>query len=89
MSQAKRRPLVVSKPKKPKLPIAATPLLVSRKDAARLLGNVDVSTIRRLENAGVLHPIRLDPRSPRAQVFFKYEEIIATAGGQVTQKAGA
>jgi hypothetical protein len=36
-------------------------LLYSRGEAARLLGGVSVATIRRMENAGKLNPIRLRP----------------------------
>jgi len=54
-------------------------LLVSRKDAARMLGNVDVSTIRRLEKEGLLKPKRLNPRSPTAQVFYAIENVEAVA----------
>jgi hypothetical protein len=41
-----------------------------------LLGGVDVSYIRRLEDEGILHGIRLT-RSPSAQVFFRLDEIKA------------
>jgi hypothetical protein len=51
------------------------PLLVSRKDAAAMLGGVDVSTIRRLEQSGKLKPIRLT--RPRGQVFFSIENVNA------------
>ena len=57
------------------------PLLVSRKDACLMLGNVDVTTLRRLERLGVLHPKRLNPHSATAQVFYTYENIKAAAEG--------
>jgi len=60
----------------------APPLLVSRKDAARMLGGVDVSTVRRLEKAGILVPKRLNRRSPTAQVFYAYENVVAAAQGE-------
>lgn len=53
-----------------------TPLLYSRKEAARLLGNVSIATIIRLEQQGRLKPIRLS-RSPSAQIFFKASDLIA------------
>jgi hypothetical protein len=59
------------------------PLLVKRRDAARMLGNVTTTTIRRLEKDGLLHPVRINPRSPVAMVFFKYDEIVALAHGQL------
>jgi hypothetical protein len=58
------------------------PLLVSRKDTAVMLGGVDISTIRRLEKEGLLIPKRLNPRSPTAQVFYSYENVLAVAQGE-------
>jgi hypothetical protein len=60
---------------------AVQPLVVSRKTAAALLGDVDVSTLRRFEAAGLLKPIRLNKRSPVAQVFYAYDEVVALAQG--------
>jgi len=57
------------------------PLLVSRRDAAVMLGRVEVGLIKRLEKQGVLHPMRLNPRSPSGQIFFNYDEIVAVARG--------
>jgi hypothetical protein len=57
------------------------PLLISRRDAAVMLGRVDVCLIKRLEKMGVLHPMRLNPRSTSAQVFFDISEVIAVARG--------
>lgn len=59
----------------------ARPLLVSRRDAAVMLGKVDIALIRRLEKMGILHPMRLNPRSTSAMVFFDYNEIVAVARG--------
>jgi hypothetical protein len=59
------------------------PLLVSRRDAAQMLGRVDVGTIKRLEQMNVLRPLRLNPRSPTAQVFFNVDDVIALARGYV------
>lgn len=55
------------------------PLLISRKQAAELLGGVTVATIKRLEKAGVLRGRRLNRHSPTAQVFYSYENVIAAA----------
>jgi hypothetical protein len=60
-------------------PDLTKPLLVSRREAARLLGGVDLSTIRRLELDGQLRPIRLNKRSPTARVYFRYQEVVALA----------
>lgn len=54
---------------------ADAPQLCTRRQAARLLGGVDVSTIRRLERSGKLRPIRLT--RPRGQVFFSIENLKA------------
>jgi predicted site-specific integrase-resolvase len=51
------------------------PRLYTRRQAANLLGSVDVSTIRRLERSGKLKPIRLT--RPRGQVFFSIENLKA------------
>jgi hypothetical protein len=56
-------------------------LLISRIDAARMLGNISVTTVMRLEKEGVLKPVRLNPRKPTAQVFYRYESIAALAQG--------
>ena len=58
-------------------PRSVRPLLVSRKDAGYLLGGVDVSTIRRMEKAGLLTPVRLNPRSATGSVYFRYDDIVA------------
>jgi hypothetical protein len=57
-------------------PPVQPPLLVSRREAARLL-SCDVSTIRRLERDGELTPIRLNKRSKWGRVYFENEEILA------------
>jgi hypothetical protein len=57
------------------------PLVVPRTTTAALLGGVDVSTIRRLEKAGLLTPIRLNKRSATGQVFYSYAEVVALAEG--------
>jgi Helix-turn-helix domain len=55
-------------------------LLYSREEAARLLGGVSVATIRRMENSGKLHPIRLTGRRS-GQVFFRASEVFALIEG--------
>jgi predicted site-specific integrase-resolvase len=50
-------------------------LLLTRKQVAKLLGNVDVSTIRRLERAGRLKAVRLT-KSPSGKVFFRREDVL-------------
>jgi hypothetical protein len=50
-------------------------LLLSRKDAAALLG-VTVSYVQSLERAGMLKGLRLS-RSATAMVFFKRSDIVA------------
>jgi hypothetical protein len=57
------------------------PLLVSRKQAAELLGGVAIATIKRLEKAGVLRGRRLNRYSPTAQVFYSYDNVVAAATG--------
>lgn len=52
-------------------------LLYSRKDVARLLGGIHVSTVARLEKQGQLHPIRLNRFSPNGQVYFRADEVLA------------
>jgi hypothetical protein len=46
-------------------PLNQPSLLVSRRQAAQMLGGVDVSTIRRLERTGLLKPRRLTRRPER------------------------
>jgi hypothetical protein len=55
------------------------PLLVTRKQAAALLGDISIASIKRLEEFGVLHAKRLNPRSATAQVFFDCDEVAAVA----------
>jgi hypothetical protein len=49
-------------------------LLYTRKQVAKLLGDVDVSYVRRLEQEGVIKGFRLT-RSPSARVFFRAEDV--------------
>jgi hypothetical protein len=43
-------------------------LLYSRKQAAELLGNISLATLKRLEDEGILEPVRLNKRSATGQV---------------------
>ncbi len=55
-------------------------LIYSREQVGQLLGGVSVATIRRLELAGRLRPIRLS-RSKAGQVFFRAEDVRAFVEG--------
>jgi hypothetical protein len=44
--------------------------LYPREQARHILGGVSIATLKRLEKVGVLKPIRLNKRSPAAQVFY-------------------
>src|SRR4051794_35136754 len=59
------------------------PLLVSRQDAALILGNVSVATIIRLEQAGRLTPVRLNPIKTTAQVFYRMHQVAEIASAPV------
>jgi hypothetical protein len=48
----------------------ASDFLYPREQARQILGGVSIATLKRLEKAGVLKPIRLNKRSPTAQVFY-------------------
>jgi hypothetical protein len=48
-------------------------LLFTREQVAALLGGVSIATIRRLEQRGQLHPVRLTPRT--GQVFHRAEDV--------------
>jgi len=62
------------------------PLLVSRRDAALMLGGVDVSTVRRLERMGVLVAVKL-ARTAKAQTFYVYDNVVAAAKGYIKKEA--
>lgn len=59
---------------------SARQLLYTRAQTAELLGNVSLATIRRLENEGLLKPVRLS-RSPTAMVFFRASDVEALVAG--------
>jgi hypothetical protein len=44
--------------------------LYSREQARPFLGGASIATLKRLEHAGVLQPIRRNKTSPTAQVFY-------------------
>lgn len=50
-------------------------LLLSRKQVARALGNVSVSTVKRLEEMGRLRGVRLT--KARGAVFFRLADVLA------------
>ncbi len=55
------------------------PLLYPRAHAARLL-NCSVQTVIRLEQRGVLTPIKLDKESKSAPTFYTHDNLTAVAG---------
>jgi hypothetical protein len=59
---------------------AIEPLLYSRRQTARVLGNISVATIQRLEARGVLDKIRL-AGSPNGAVYHRAEQVHALAEG--------
>jgi hypothetical protein len=59
---------------------AVTPALYPRAFSARRL-NISIATILRLEQQGVLTPIRLNPNSPVAAVYHRSEQVERLAGG--------
>lgn len=60
------------------------PLLVSRRNAAIMLGDVSLATLRRMEKDGILIPIRLRPNAPTGEVYYKIENVHAVAGMEAT-----
>jgi hypothetical protein len=61
-------------------------LLLTRRSVARMLGNVDVSYVRRLERSGRLRAVRLS-RSPSSMVFFRTEDVLALIAEAADDKA--
>ena len=53
------------------------PIFVSREEAARLLGGISVRSVIRLEDAGRLTPVRLNPNSKFSKVMIRRTEIVA------------
>jgi hypothetical protein len=56
-------------------------LLYTRRQAAEQLGGVSLATLKRLEEEGVLKPIRLNKRSATGQVFYRHSNLMAIARG--------
>ena len=59
-----------------RIPPSSDPLLYTREQVATLLGGISTATIRRMERAGRLRPIRLTGRNT-GQVFFKASDVHA------------
>jgi hypothetical protein len=57
------------------------PLLVPRKEAARLLG-CSTALLIRLENRGLLQAIKLNRESRSACTFYKRDDIVLLASGR-------
>jgi hypothetical protein len=53
--------------------------LYSRKQAAKLLGGISLATLKRLEDEGILKPVRLNKRSPSGQVFYTHNNLMEVA----------
>jgi hypothetical protein len=56
-------------------------LLHNREEASRLLGGVSTAKLIRLEKAGRLRPIKLDPEKPAGMTYYTHENLLAVAGG--------
>src|SRR4051794_5876040 len=56
-------------------------LLVNRQDAARILGNVSIATIIRLEQAGRLRRVRLNPAVKSPKAFYTRGDVFALVEG--------
>jgi hypothetical protein len=44
--------------------------------------NISIATVLRLERAGVLTPIRLNPAAPSSQVYHRSEQVERIAAGE-------
>ena len=62
---------------KPALP--SETLLYSREATRQLLGGISIASLKRLEHNGELTPVRLNKRSPTAQVFYRRAQVMALA----------
>ncbi len=60
------------------------PLLITRVTARKMLDGMSLCQIIRLEKMGVLTPIRLNPNSPVAMIYYRYTEVVALANGGAT-----
>lgn len=52
-------------------------ILISRRDAAVMLGGISTQSLIRLEKVGRLQGIRLDPRKKRSPVFYRPRDLLA------------
>jgi hypothetical protein len=66
---------------KPPQPRSPSSLLVPRKEGARLLSR-STDSMRRLEQAGLLRPVRLDPGAS-AHVYYRKSDILRLVNGGV------
>jgi hypothetical protein len=76
-------------PKSP--PLDANQLIVSRKQACAMLGNISVSTLRRLMKAGRLHavPINSSDKPRRSgKLYFDIDEVKALIPRTLVVKEG-
>jgi hypothetical protein len=55
-------------------------LLYSRNQVCRMLGGVHPATVVRLEEAGKLHPVKLNP-GKLGRVYYRRAEVVALAEG--------
>ncbi len=59
-------------------------ILVTRKQAAQMLGRISLDTIRALEHEGILTRIRLTGK-PTSQIFFRKSEVEELAKGEAAE----
>lgn len=50
------------------------PLLIPRRETAKLLGGISIATLLRMEKRGQLAPLRLSPTGP---VMHRYSDVLA------------
>jgi hypothetical protein len=65
------------------------PLLYSRAQAAKLLGRISVASVIRLEQDGLLTPIKLNPNRPTSSTFYRASQVRRLAKGQEAGNAQA
>jgi len=58
-------------------------------EAKRQLGNVSVSTLLRLEKAGILDPIKLNPALRNGKTFYTPENLTEVANGRALAEGEA
>jgi hypothetical protein len=73
----------VSKSQTAKTPTCEQPLLVTRTATRRML-NASYPAIYALQQAGLLTPVRLNPRSAVGKVHYRYEQVLALVNGAST-----